>query len=482
MKIHVDCTSVRGRYQDVTAWQNTTLRYTPPSDFPAYLAETLGRAKIMRVFITLDEYWEISDGSYYEDYEIGKARVPVEARHYPYDWEKTVPAPSGTRFEDYLTSHARAADELLLNVRRLEREVSDGIISYDTYAEVFGNAVRYCKRLAPNIKYIECCNEVDLATFGNLNAEEYVRIYLVAHRVIKELNEQEGYEIPLQIGGYSAAFPISRWDLFCEVMRLLRESEIGDDPMDFYSYHHYEVANLRQMVSKGMIGIAEMSDIEKLKLIVGQHHSLLASLELPARPVFLDELGRAKCTSVAADCLYNAAGLLTYLIAVAKGALGEGVYPFPWCTCHNPSYQISYTQFLLNADGSYAATPNGIALMLLHRMQGDILETKIENAWGRDAEYRVLATKSEDKLYLLCVNPTADITACHVTLSGLDDGSYRMTAYRCDEKKNNCVTGDGDGTLTATTQKTLTAHNSTLQTNLVLERDHFVLLELQREA
>ena len=57
----------------------------PPKDFPAYLADTLGRAAIMRVFITLDEYWEISDGSYYEDYEIGRARVPVEARHYPYD-------------------------------------------------------------------------------------------------------------------------------------------------------------------------------------------------------------------------------------------------------------------------------------------------------------------------------------------------------------------------------------------------------------
>ena len=57
-----------------------------------------------------------------------------------------------------------------------------------------------------------------------------------------------------------------------------------------------------------------------------------------------------------------------------------------------------------------------------------------------------------------------------------------MTAYRCDEKKNNCVTGDGDGRLTPTTEKTLIAHNNTLQTNLVLERDHFVLLEFRREA
>ena len=478
MRIHVDCASAEGKYRDVTAWQNTTLRYSPPKDFPAYLADTLGRAAIMRVFITLDEYWEISDGSYYEDYEIGRARVPVEARHYPYDWAKTLPAPSGTRFEDYLTSHAAAADALLLNVRRLEREVSDGVISYEKYAEVFENAVRYCKRLAPNIRYVECCNEVDLVTFGNLSADEYARIYLVAHRVIRKLNKQENYAIPLQIGGYSAAFPISDWGLFRDVMHILRESEIGDDPMDFYSYHHYEVANMQRMLNKGMFEVAEKSDVEKLQLIVDQHHSLLASLGLPARPVFLDELGRAKCTDVAADCLYNAAGLITYLIAVAKGALGEGIYPFPWCTFHNPSYQISYTQFLLNADGSYAATPNGIALMLLHRMHGDILETRIENEEGRDAQYRVLATRSEEKLCLLCVNPTADITACQITLSGLDGSSYRMTEYRCDEKMNNCVTGNADGKLNVTAEQTRPCRNGTLDITLLLERDNFVLLEL----
>ena len=108
MRINVNVQKKRGKYVDQTCWQNTTLRYSPPVDFPAHLAESVGRAKIMRVFITLDEYWEISNDTYFEDYEIGKARVDAKDRYFRYDWWGVVPAPSGTRFEDYIRSHAAA--------------------------------------------------------------------------------------------------------------------------------------------------------------------------------------------------------------------------------------------------------------------------------------------------------------------------------------------------------------------------------------
>lgn len=52
----------------------------------------------MRVWITLDEYWDYRTDRCDTDYEIGRARYPVSELHYPYDWEKIVPAPSGTRF------------------------------------------------------------------------------------------------------------------------------------------------------------------------------------------------------------------------------------------------------------------------------------------------------------------------------------------------------------------------------------------------
>ena len=139
MKSVIFANTRTGSYEDPTGYQNSTLRYVPPVDFPEYLASTLGRAKIMRVWITLDEYYDYKTGEKYPDYDIGRARCPVKEMYYHYDWGRTVPAPSGTRFRDYLRSHSENADVLLLGIRRLEREVSDGIISYEKYTEIFSD-------------------------------------------------------------------------------------------------------------------------------------------------------------------------------------------------------------------------------------------------------------------------------------------------------------------------------------------------------
>ena len=105
MKVHVNAQKSLSAYSDPTRWQNSTLRYVPPADFPAFLASRLGRAKIMRTWITLDEFWDYRTGVTYPDYEIGQPRYPVEQLHYAYDWGSIVPAPSGTRFREYLTQN-----------------------------------------------------------------------------------------------------------------------------------------------------------------------------------------------------------------------------------------------------------------------------------------------------------------------------------------------------------------------------------------
>ena len=74
MKIRINRSEKLGRYIDPTKWQNSTLRYSPPEDFPAYMAKEIGRAEIMRVWITLDEYWDYRTNEFYPDYDIGVAR------------------------------------------------------------------------------------------------------------------------------------------------------------------------------------------------------------------------------------------------------------------------------------------------------------------------------------------------------------------------------------------------------------------------
>ena len=93
MIIQVNAKEHLGRYIDPTRWQNSTLRYAPPEDFPAFLAGELGRAEIMRVWVTLDEYWDYRTGEFYPDYDIGVARYRPEELHYVYDWANIVPPP-----------------------------------------------------------------------------------------------------------------------------------------------------------------------------------------------------------------------------------------------------------------------------------------------------------------------------------------------------------------------------------------------------
>ena len=55
MKVQVNARKAMGAYQDPTRWMNSTLRYVPPVDFPEFLESRLGKAKVMRTWITLDD-------------------------------------------------------------------------------------------------------------------------------------------------------------------------------------------------------------------------------------------------------------------------------------------------------------------------------------------------------------------------------------------------------------------------------------------
>ncbi len=479
MKIKVNRSEKLGRYIDPTRFQNSTLRYSPPEDFPAYMAKEIGRAEIMRVWITLDEYWDYKTGDFYPDYDIGVARYPVEELHYPYDWKNIVPAPSGTRFKAYLTSHSKEADELLLNVRRLEREVSDGMITYDQYETIFEKAVEHCKELAPNIRYIECCNEIDIRSFGLLTAEEYVKIYLCAYRAVKRLNEKHSYDLPLELGGFAAAHPMTVWKTMLDVVRMLKAEGVE---MEFYSYHYYDAGATANLVMNKMYDVAKLSGVNKLSYILQKHNEMLAEYGLPKRKVFLNELGRAKTTGVDGDSIYNASALITYLLAFGCADEPE-LYPFPWCTFHNPKLQISYTQFLLCEDTGYAMTPNGVAVKMLHGLCGERVGTSVSESFARDPEYTAVAVEDAKGISLIVTNPSAESVLGELEISDMSAGDYVIKGYLCDTSHNNCVTSAKcDGKSIEQTGEAIrkVKENGIFSHFFVLEKNAFILYRIEK--
>jgi hypothetical protein len=185
--------------------------------------------------------------------------------------------------------------------------------------------------------------------------------------------------------------------------------------------------------------VARLSGVEKIGHILKLHNEMLSDFGLPKRKVFLNELGRAKTTGIDGDCLYNAAGLITYLLAFGCSDEPE-IYPFPWCTFHNPNLQISYTQFLLCDDGSYAMTPNGVAIKMLHSIAGERLGVSISENSARDLEYCAVAAEDEKGIFVLAVNPSGEPDIGELEIEGMPEGEYVIKGHLCDAKHNNCVT------------------------------------------
>jgi hypothetical protein len=198
-----------------------------------------------------------------------------------------------------------------------------------------------------------------------------------------------------------------------------------------------------------------------MKLILRQHNELLDELGLPEKPVFLNELGRSRNTGIAADSLFNASGIITYLNAFSMGEM-PGMYPFPWCTFHNPKLQISYTQFLLNENGSYSATPNGMAIQMMHELSGNRLETSV-TGFGKDISYAAVAVRNGDTIDVVCTNHTGESVVCDLVIKGMDDGEYHVEIWPVSETENNCVTGKGNGKLEKLREDIITAKNGELR-------------------
>lgn len=396
-------------------YQNNTLRYSPPGDFPAHYASRIGLPRIMRSSITLDEVWDYRTNEYFWNYPIGVNRYEGDPNHAPYDWAFTRPAPSGVTFEEYLTTHSKACEEMIFFYRRYEREVISGVISMETYAQVLENVIEHYKALCPNIVYIEQ-NEPNCEVFGAMNAFEYYQFYRIMYQVVNRLNDRHHYDRPLRCVGPCLSFTAQQMEFYRQFLRLYKIDPCPQKRLDAYAAHEYH------------------PDIDLLRKYYDAHIRILQQLELPEKPIFFDEFGMMHPTQKAEDNLVNASGVLESLFDSADM---PGMHVFPWASFHNPVLQRSLTQFQLNDQGQYEATPHGMAMQLLHMMpEGQI---RLTGDGGR----RAFAAGDGKAVYLMITNYAACPLPVSLSLSGFDGDQVQIREYRCDQEHNNCFVHPG---------------------------------------
>lgn len=423
MKITVDAKNPYRKWPHVERYQNTTLRYTPSPAFPKVMEKVIGRPSIVRLFITLDEVWDYRTNTYTLDYPIGVNRYKGDKNHYDYDWPLTVPSPVNAHIQEYLTSHASCADEVLLNIRRYERETTDGIITYEQYEEVFEKVVEFYKDLCPNITYIECCNEVELPQFGNLNMKDYYKLYQCAYRGITRLNQKHNYEIPLKIGGFGLSHGITHWHYWQEFLELLSRDK--EKVIDFYSMHEYH------------------TNPQRIMEFCMRHQEIINELGLPDLPLLMTEYGLRVGVGDAGrpTNIQNASGEISGMIL---GSHYPNLKMFPWCTFHNPNQQIGRTMFILNKDNEYIPTPSGHT-MTMFKMLGShelMIEEYLEN--------KAVATIDDERICVLVSNPGLVDNEIELVLNNLENGKYEVKQYMVNEYMNNCLTDPDSRSLQAT--------------------------------
>lgn len=438
---------ITGPWPRVEKYVNTTLRYPPPLPLTAELEKRYGQPRVFRCWLTLDEMWDYRTDTWDFNFRIGIHRYDGDPWHYPYDWK--VVEPSEIYFEDHLRAISPCCDAMLLNIRRYEREVLDGIITPEQYQTAVERGLRHYKALCPNLRYVEVLNESELTSFGVVGLNDYYRIfYTWINGIVAKLNREEGYDIPLEVGGptycHGPDFAYG-WRIF------LRDYAASPDPhkqLAFFSFHDYH------------------HDFERIRRAREILDGLLAEFDLPHDlPVFMDEYGWLHITPKPYDNLVNAAGLVRNMIRAADL---HDFYIFPWCSYHDPVRQLSLTQFITADDGTVKATPCGCAIEALARMKSDRLA--VDNALS--PAHLVAATRDGDGLAVMalttCDKGPLDLT---VNLPGLAEtlgvSGAKVTSYLIDSRhSNSLLVPEWDGSLQRTAQFRASAENLVLEAEL----------------
>ena len=405
-----DVQSARTPWPRLEKYQNSTLRFSPGEDFPAHLEKMIGRPKVMRCFLTLNDAWDYRTGEYFYDFVLGQDRYMDDPSTPLYDRDETKLSPYGMKLMPHLLTHAEHADEVCFAIRRYEREVKTGKISIQKYEEITEHLIEYYKERIPNIRYIEC-NEANCWQFGDMKPFEFYQLYKCLYRVVNRLNEKHQYDLPLLVGGPCfAGADIREND---EFLRLYAHDTDPGKRIDFYSTHVYT------------------TDLTHVPKFYAWWKKTVKELNLPEAPLHWNEYGATNdCSPDVKINQENAAYSLETLITMADK---DDLHIYPWCSYHDPDIQVDRTQYIdFGRTTPYLPTFLGQAYIAVSRL----LDERIPVV-GNLGNKGVVTTDGE-KYVVLVTNDTTKAKDVRFALSGLKKDVVTVKVYQVDPLHNNC--------------------------------------------
>ena len=409
------------------AGRNTSIQKAPAPVLAEVSEREFGKARVTKCWLNLDEMWDYRTREFDFNYIIGVHKYDDVKEKHGETWGSVVE--TNIPFHDYLLAFGKHSDEVMLTIRRYERDILDGKlgVTMADWKDMFKKAVIHYRRICPNLRYIEVCNEYALRGFIGCTAEEYYRFYKLAYEAVNEANEELGLEgdARVLVGGPAVTGDIiGKMDLF---FQNYSKDESPDKRLDFVSWHEY---------SKPCQGTA---------LREGQVQGMLASYGIANKPMFVTEhdpihgkLGTHELN------LVNGAGLVKSLYF--SNVYSPGMLLMPWVQYHVAEIQTQFMWFAGPNDVDTRAEelrmlPSGCSMKLLSMHKK--WEIAVDNGLQRDE--LVLASVQNDGLAVHVVNfgETRDVAIqldkLPQVFTALGNKPLRMVKYQIDENHSNGV-------------------------------------------
>lgn len=415
-RVSVDASKPEGPRREIERYiNNSILMRSPPLELAKVIEREYGRARLVRCWVCLDDLWDMKTGVYNFNYPI-KNRVKGD------DVDFEMP---DIPFETYLAAFAGISDEVLLNVRRLERHVVEGRMTMGQWKEVCKSAIRRYKTICPNLRYIEALNEFHLSAFGDLNTKEYYAFYKTVYELVNELNAELKPKLSLLVGGpATTGAPPDRH--LREFVALYAADTAPAKRLDFLSYHYY-----------GNQKWSEAAEFEK------RMTDLLDSHQIPSDiPMFWDEMGFTgspwTLRPVATEMNRLQATCVTAFQHFSRK--NRKLHVLPWVTFHSPS-QTALTQFIYGPDGTLRMAPFGMAVKCWAKQKKNEVPTGSTGLREDGSGLGAAGTVDESGAAVLFWNHQALSCEVDLDVTGLPEAvrnGWRARRYLMDSRHSNC--------------------------------------------